>query len=48
MYLKENPVEAFEGDTKTGVRQVITKNDRFDTDLVILSIGIRPNTKLAE
>ncbi|MEW6614654.1 MAG: FAD-dependent oxidoreductase [Thermodesulfobacteriota bacterium] len=45
---KENPVEAFEGDTKAGVRQVITKNARFDTDMVLLSIGIRPNTQLAQ
>ncbi|MFH1623831.1 MAG: FAD-dependent oxidoreductase [Pseudomonadota bacterium] len=45
---KENPVEAFEGDTKSGVRRVITKSARFDTDLVILSIGVRPNTRLAE
>ncbi|MBI4618950.1 MAG: FAD-dependent oxidoreductase [Desulfobacterales bacterium] len=45
---KENPVEAFEGNIKAGVKQVITKNARFDADLVILSIGIRPNTQLAQ
>lgn len=45
---KENPVEAFEGNMKAEVKQVITKNARFDTDLVILSIGIRPNTQLAQ
>ncbi|KAF0123888.1 MAG: CoA-disulfide reductase [bacterium] len=45
---KENPVEAFEGNMKARVKQVITKNARFDADLVILSIGIRPNTQLAQ
>jgi NADPH-dependent 2,4-dienoyl-CoA reductase/sulfur reductase-like enzyme len=44
---KETSVEGFEGD-KGVVRRVITDRGSFDTDLVLLAVGVRPNTKLAQ
>ena len=44
---KETSVEGFEGD-KGVVRRVITDRGSFDTDLVLLAVGVRPNTELAQ
>lgn len=33
---------------KSRVRQVATKEERYDTDLVILAVGIRPNTSFID
>jgi NADPH-dependent 2,4-dienoyl-CoA reductase/sulfur reductase-like enzyme/rhodanese-related sulfurtransferase len=43
-----NGVESFKGD-ESGVKRVVTESgEEIDADLVILSIGIRPNVQLAE
>lgn len=42
LHTNEN-VLSLEGDTR--VRQVVTDQGRYDTDLVIVSVGIRPNTR---
>jgi NADPH-dependent 2,4-dienoyl-CoA reductase/sulfur reductase-like enzyme len=44
---KETSVEGFEGD-KGVVRRVITDRGSFETDLVLLAVGVRPNTELAQ
>jgi NADPH-dependent 2,4-dienoyl-CoA reductase/sulfur reductase-like enzyme len=40
-------VEAFETDGDGAVRGVVTKNETIPADVVILGIGVRPNTGLA-
>lgn len=45
IHLNEEVV-GLEGDEK-GVRAVVTKNDSFSADLVIISIGVRPVSELA-
>ena len=44
---KETTVKGFEGE-KGAVRRVITDRGSFDTDLVLLAVGARPNTELAQ
>jgi len=41
-------VVGFEGDEKGRVRKVITEKAELETDLALLAIGVRPNTKLAQ
>ena len=41
-------VERIEGDEHGKVRRVVTNNGKFDADLVLLSVGIRPNVELAK
>jgi len=42
-------VDGFEGSEDTGVQAVITKSGKkFPCDLVLLAMGVRPDTKLAE
>ena len=41
--LLNTPVEAFEGSAR--VERVVTKEGTFDTDLVIVAVGIQPNTQ---
>jgi NADPH-dependent 2,4-dienoyl-CoA reductase/sulfur reductase-like enzyme len=41
-------VEAFETDGDGSVRGVVTKNETIPADVVILGIGVRPNTGLAK
>lgn len=41
-------VKSFEGNNSGAVTTVITAKRRLPADMVILSIGIRPNTKLAQ
>jgi len=43
LHLNEKVV-AFEGESK--VKRVVTIKDQYDIDLVILSVGVRPNTDL--
>jgi len=38
----------FEGDRKGNVKRVITDKNDIETDMVLLSIGVRPNVDLAE
>lgn len=45
--LGENVTE-FITDEEGKVKQVATPTDTFDTDMVILCVGFRPNTKLIE
>lgn len=47
LVLTGEEVVSFEGDNSV-VKSVITKNRKIDTDLVILSIGFRPNVQLAK
>lgn len=55
-HLKENTVEvitsdgvkSFEGDGSSYITKVITGKRQLQADMVILSIGIKPNTKLAQ
>ena len=42
LHLSESVV-SFKGDKK--VKQVITDQDTYDTDLVLISIGVKPNTR---
>jgi NADPH-dependent 2,4-dienoyl-CoA reductase/sulfur reductase-like enzyme len=44
----ETPVEAFETDGEGRVRGVVTARETLPADLVVLGIGVRPNTALAE
>ncbi len=41
----EHPVEAFEGNGR--VREVLAGGERFPADVVIFSVGVRPNVTLA-
>jgi NADPH-dependent 2,4-dienoyl-CoA reductase/sulfur reductase-like enzyme len=41
-------VEGFEADGDGVVRAVVTKDESFPADIVILGIGVRPNTALAK
>ena len=41
-------VIGFEGDKKGWVNKVITKKAELETNLVLLAIGVKPNTKLAQ
>ncbi|HUT83067.1 MAG TPA: FAD-dependent oxidoreductase [Thermodesulfobacteriota bacterium] len=41
-------VKGFEGDEKQGVKRVVTEQRELKADLVILSIGVRPNIELAK
>ncbi len=41
----EHPVEAFEGNGR--VREVLAGGERFPADMVIFSVGVRPNVTLA-
>jgi NADPH-dependent 2,4-dienoyl-CoA reductase/sulfur reductase-like enzyme len=41
-------VEGFEADGDGAVRAVVTKDESFPADIVILGIGVRPNTALAK
>ncbi len=41
-------VVGFEGDKKGWVGKVITKKAELETNLVLLAIGVKPNTKLAQ
>ncbi len=41
----EHPVEAFEGNGR--VREVLAGGERFPADIVIFSVGVRPNVTLA-
>ncbi len=41
----EHPVEAFEGNSR--VREVLAGGERFPADIVIFSVGVRPNVTLA-
>ncbi len=41
-------VKSFEGNSSNSVTKVITGKRQLPADIVILSIGIRPNTKLAQ
>lgn len=43
---KETSVESFEGDGR--VEKVLTDQGEFPADFVILAVGVRPNTSLAE
>ena len=44
---KETSVEGFEGEEGVA-RRVITDRGSFDADLVLLAVGVRPNTELAQ
>jgi NADPH-dependent 2,4-dienoyl-CoA reductase/sulfur reductase-like enzyme len=44
----ETPVEGFDVDGDGRVRGVVTKKETIPADLVILGIGVRPNTVLAK
>ncbi|UCG67121.1 MAG: CoA-disulfide reductase [Deltaproteobacteria bacterium] len=44
---KETSVERFEGEDGV-VRRVFTDRGSFDADLVLLAVGVRPNTELAK
>jgi NADPH-dependent 2,4-dienoyl-CoA reductase/sulfur reductase-like enzyme len=41
-------VKALEGDAQGRVRRVISSKDTFEADLVLLAMGVRPNTALVE
>jgi len=41
-------VTGFEGDEKGWVSKVVTENIELETDLALLAIGVRPNTRLAK
>jgi len=41
-------LEAINGTAEDGVQSVVIAGKTFPTDMVILSIGVRPNTKLAQ
>lgn len=41
-------VIGFEGDNRGWVRKVITKDTELETSLVLVALGARPNTKLAQ
>jgi NADPH-dependent 2,4-dienoyl-CoA reductase/sulfur reductase-like enzyme len=41
-------VKALQGDAQGRVRRVISSKDAFDADLVLLAMGVRPNTALVE
>ena len=41
-------VERFEGDRRGNVKRVITDKNDIETDMVLLSIGVRPNVDLAK
>jgi len=41
-------VKALESDTQGRVRRVISSKDTFEADLVLLALGVQPNTALAE
>ena len=40
-------VKAIEGDAQGRVRRVVSSEDTFDADLVLLAMGVRPNVELA-
>jgi NADPH-dependent 2,4-dienoyl-CoA reductase/sulfur reductase-like enzyme/rhodanese-related sulfurtransferase len=40
-------VSGFQGDTSGKVQKVISGNISFDADMVIMALGVRPNTELA-
>ncbi len=42
----EHPVEAFEGDGR--VREVVAGGEHFPADIVIFSVGVKPNVTLAK
>jgi NADPH-dependent 2,4-dienoyl-CoA reductase/sulfur reductase-like enzyme/rhodanese-related sulfurtransferase len=46
--LLRQQVIGFEDDENGQVRKVITKNGELETNLVLLALGVRPNTKLAQ
>jgi NADPH-dependent 2,4-dienoyl-CoA reductase/sulfur reductase-like enzyme len=37
----------FEGDRQGAVKKVVTEKDQIEADVVLLSIGVRPNVELA-
>ncbi len=41
-------VEAFEGDSDGNVKYAITPSKKIPADMVIMSVGVRPNTELAQ
>lgn len=45
---KGTSVEGFEGDEAGLVKKVLTDQGEFDADLVLLAVGVRPNTDLAQ
>lgn len=45
--LTSTRVEQLEGDDEGRVRRVVTSGGKFEADLVLLSVGIRPNVELA-
>jgi len=47
LYLGEK-VKGFGGDEREGVKKVLTENRELNADLVILSIGVRPNVEIAK
>jgi NADPH-dependent 2,4-dienoyl-CoA reductase/sulfur reductase-like enzyme/rhodanese-related sulfurtransferase len=47
VFLNEK-VKGFEGDERQGVKKVVTENRELNADLVILSIGVRPNVEIAK
>ncbi|MBN1135725.1 MAG: FAD-dependent oxidoreductase [Anaerolineae bacterium] len=46
--LTSTRVERMEGDGDGRIRQVVTSNGQLEADLVLLSVGIRPNVELAK
>ncbi len=42
------PVTGFQGDENGRVRKVMTKDTEFETDLVLLALGVRPDVPLAK
>lgn len=55
-HLKDNNIEVFTGESATGLEgntsgrvcKVITPQREIETDLVIMSVGVRPNSKIAQ
>lgn len=44
--LTSDAVKKLEGDTEGFVKKVVTSNTELDVDLVLMSIGVRPNTQI--